>query len=201
MLLPCYFIVFILTNYNKYAIINVLLFGKDFIMQEFIQNMTLWLQDKGISSEIIIFIISMIPILELRGGLIASSLLGVSLVKASAICILGNIVPIPFILLFIRQIFEWLKKVKGINKIIYKLEDTAMKKSDTIQKSAFVGLMLFVGIPLPGTGAWTGSLIASLLDVKMKISVPAILCGLIMATIIMDILSYGGLAYIISLFN
>ena len=143
-------------------------------MQEFIQNMTLWLQDKGISSEIIIFIISMIPILELRGGLIASSLLGVSLVKASAICILGNIVPIPFILLFIRQIFE---------------------------KSAFVGLMLFVGIPLPGTGAWTGSLIASLLDVKMKISVPAILCGLIMATIIMDILSYGGLAYIISLFN
>lgn len=181
---------------NKYIIIR-----KDFNMQEIIENMTLWFQDKGISNELIVFIVSMLPIIELRGGLIASSLLGIDLIKASVICIAGNIVPIPFILLFIRKIFELLKKVKGINKIIYKLESTAMKKSDTIQKSAFIGLLLFVGIPLPGTGAWTGSLISALLDVKMKISVPAILCGLILATVIMDIVSYGGLAYIVGLFN
>ncbi len=170
-------------------------------MQGIIESITFWFQDRGISSEIIVFIVSMLPLIELRGGLIASSLLGIDLIKASVICILGNIVPIPFILLFIRKIFEWLKKVKGISKIIYKLEDKAMSKSDSIQKSAFVGLLLFVGIPLPGTGAWTGSLISALLNVKMKISVPAILCGLILATIIMDIVSYGGLSYIISLFN
>lgn len=170
-------------------------------MEGIIENVTFWFQERGISNELIVFIVSMLPLIELRGGLIASSLLGIKIIPASIICVLGNIVPIPFILLFIRKIFEWLKKVKGINKLIYKLEDKAMSKSDTIQKSAFIGLLLFVGVPLPGTGAWTGSLIASLLNVKMKISVPAIFCGLIMATIIMDIVSYGGLAYIISLFN
>lgn len=170
-------------------------------MEGIIENITLWCQDRGISSELIVFFISMVPILELRGGLIASSLLGIKLIPASIICIFGNIIPIPFILLFIRKIFEWLKKVKGINKLIYKIEDKAMSKSDSIKKGAFVGLLLFVGIPLPGTGAWTGSLIASLLNVKMKTSVPAIFLGLILATVIMDIVSYGGLAYIIGLFN
>lgn len=168
-------------------------------MEGIIESVTLWFQDRGISNELIVFIVSMLPLIELRGGLIASTILGIKLIPASIICILGNIVPIPFILLFIRKIFEWLKKVKGINKIIFKLEEKAMSKSDTIQKSAFIGLLLFVGIPLPGTGAWTGSLIASLLNVKMRTSVPAIFLGLILATIIMDIVSYGGLATIIGL--
>jgi uncharacterized membrane protein len=103
----------------------------------------------------------------------------------------GNIIPIPFILLFIKQIFKVLKKTKIFRGLIIKLEDRAMRKSDQVKKYEFWGLMLFVGIPLPGTGAWTGSLIASLLEIDIKKSSLAILCGIIMATVIMYIVSYG----------
>ena len=140
-----------------------------------------------ISREMVIFIISMIPILELRGGLLAASLLNISMVKAIPICILGNIIPIPFILLFIKQIFKWLKKTKIFRGLIIKMENRAMGKSDQIKRYEFLGLLLFVGIPLPGTGAWTGALIASLLEVDIKKSSIAILCGLFMASVIMYI--------------
>ena len=129
------------------------------LVQWFTDNLS-----QHISRELIIFIISMIPILELRGGLLAASLLKVSAAKAIPICIIGNIIPIPFILLFIRQIFKVLKKTKLFHGLIVKMEDRAMGKSDQIKRYEFFGLLLFVGIPLPGTGAWTGSLIASLLE-------------------------------------
>ncbi len=144
-----------------------------------------------ISPEGAVFIISMIPILELRGGLLAASLLKISAAKALPICIVGNIIPIPFILLFIRQIFKWMKKTKLFRGLIIKMEDRAMGKSDQIKRYEFLGLLLFVGIPLPGTGAWTGALIASLLEVDIKKSSIAILCGLFMASAIMYIVSYG----------
>ena len=144
-----------------------------------------------ISPEGAVFIISMIPILELRGGLLAASLLKISAAKALPICIVGNIIPIPFILLFIRQIFKWMKKTKLFRGLIIKMENRAMGKSDQIKRYAFLGLLLFVGIPLPGTGAWTGALIASLLEVDIKKSSIAILCGLFMASAIMYIVSYG----------
>ena len=144
-----------------------------------------------ISPEGAVFIISMIPILELRGGLLAASLLKISAAKALPICIVGNIIPIPFILLFIRQIFKWMKKTKTFRGLITKLENRAMGKSDQIKRYEFLGLLLFVGIPLPGTGAWTGALIASLLEVDIKKSSIAILCGLFMASVIMYIVSYG----------
>ena len=153
-----------------------------------------WFTDnlsQHISREMVIFIISMIPILELRGGLLAASLLKVSAAKAIPICIVGNIIPIPFILLFIKQIFKLLKKTKVFHNLIVKMENRAMGKSDQIKKYEFWGLVLFVGIPLPGTGAWTGSLIASLLEIDIKKSSMAILCGIIMATVIMYIVSYG----------
>ena len=139
----------------------------------------------------------MIPILELRGGLLAASLLKVSAAKAIPICIVGNIIPIPFILLFIKQIFKLLKKTKVFHNLIVKMENRAMGKSDQIKKYEFWGLVLFVGIPLPGTGAWTGSLIASLLDVDIKKSSLAILCGIIMATVIMYVVSYGVLGSLV----
>ena len=145
----------------------------------------------SVSKEVIVFLISMIPILELRGGLLAASLLKIPAVKAIPICIAGNIIPIPFILLFIRQIFKWLKKTKLFRGLIVKLENRAMGKSDQIKRYEFLGLLLFVGIPLPGTGAWTGSLIASLLEVDIKKSSIAIFCGLVMATVIMYVVSYG----------
>ena len=152
----------------------------------FSQNLSQYISPEGA-----VFIISMIPLLELRGGLLAASLLKISAAKAIPFCIVGNIIPIPFILLFIRQIFKVLKKTKLFRGLIIRLENRAMKKSDQVKKYEFWGLMLFVGIPLPGTGAWTGSLIASLLEIDIKKSSMAILCGIIMATVIMYIVSYG----------
>jgi len=144
-----------------------------------------------VSREAVVFLISMIPILELRGGLIVASLLQVPIIKAIPYCIIGNIIPIPFILLFIRQVFKWLKKIRLFRGIIEKLEERAMGKSDNIRRYEFWGLVLFVGIPLPGTGAWTGSLIAALLEVDFKKAVLAELLGIVMATVIMSFLSYG----------
>ena len=152
----------------------------------FSQNLSQYISPEGA-----VFIISMIPLLELRGGLLAASLLKISAAKAIPLCIVGNIIPIPFILLFIRQIFKVLKKTKLFRGLIIRLENRAMKKSDQVKKYEFWGLMLFVGIPLPGPGAWTGSLIASLLEIDIKKSSMAILCGIIMATVIMYIVSYG----------
>ena len=143
-----------------------------------------------VSEQAVIFIISMIPILELRGGLLAASLLEVPALSAIPLCIVGNIIPIPFILLFIRQIFKLLKKTRLFRRLIQKLEDRAMKKSDQIKKYEFWGLMLFVGIPLPGTGAWTGALIASLLEIDIRKSSLAIFGGILMATVIMYLFSY-----------
>ena len=140
-----------------------------------------------------IFIISMIPILELRGGLLAASpaLLDVPILQAIPICIVGNIIPVPFILLFITPLFDKLKKTKRIAPLVSRLETKAMAKSGKIEKYEFWGLVLFVGIPLPGTGAWTGSLIAALLDIPFKKAFTAVIIGICLATIIMSVVSYG----------
>lgn len=164
------------------------------------ESLAIWFANtlgQYVSREIVIFIISMIPILELRGGLLVASLLDVSILKAIPICIAGNIIPIPFILLFIKKIFKWMKKFKIFRGIIEKLENRAMGKSDSIKKGEFWGLALFVGIPLPGTGAWTGSLIAALLDIDIKKAVLAELLGVAIATIIMSFVSYGLLGALI----
>lgn len=144
-----------------------------------------------VSKEALIFIISLFPILELRGGLLAASLLKVNYLTALPLCVIGNILPIPFILLFIRKIFGWMKKSRVLRPLVEKLENRAMGRSDQIQKYEFLGLLLFVGIPLPGTGAWTGALIASLLQIDIKKSSVAILAGIALAAVIMSIVSYG----------
>lgn len=152
---------------------------------------------KYISAKAVVFIVSLMPILECRGGLVVASLLGVDIVEAIPICIIGNFLPIPFILLFIKKIFKWLKKFSTTEKIVTKLENRAMNKSDALKNGEFIGLMLFVGIPLPGTGAWTGSLIAALLDVDFKKALVAEFLGILIATVIMSILSYGLLARLV----
>lgn len=156
------------------------------------ESLAKWFTDVlgGIPPELVIFIISMIPILELRGGLIAAALLGVDIVPAIAICLVGNILPVPFILWFITPIFNWLKRTRLFRPLVEKLEKKSMGKSDKIQKYEFIGLILFVGIPLPGTGAWTGALIASLLNIPFKKAFPAILIGLLLATTIMCVITY-----------
>ena len=146
---------------------------------------------KYISAKAVVFIVSLMPILECRGGLIVASLLGVNIVEAIPICVIGNFIPIPFILLFIKRIFAWMKGYRPTEKLVTKLENRAEKKSDAL------GLMLFVGIPLPGTGGWTGSLIAALLDVDFKKALVAEIIGILIATVIMSIVSYGLLAQIV----
>ena len=143
-----------------------------------------------ISAQLLIFLISMIPVLELRGGLLVASMLHVPMWEAIPICIIGNIVPVPFILLLVTKIFEWMKRKGILVGLVNRLERRAMTKSETIQRYEFWGLVLFVGIPLPGTGAWTGSLIAALLGIKNRKAVPAVLLGILLATVIMCIVSY-----------
>ncbi len=150
-----------------------------------------------ISREMVIFLISMMPILELRGGLLAAKLLGVGILQAIPICVIGNIIPIPFILLFIKKILQWMKKTRLFARFAEWLERKAMGKSDQVRKYEFWGLVLFVGIPLPGTGGWTGSLIASLLDVDIRKASLAILLGIAIATVIMSFVSYGLLGVIL----
>ncbi len=145
----------------------------------------------SIPEELIIFLISMLPVLELRGGMIAAKLLGVELLKAFAICYIGNILPIPFILLFIRKIFRFLKKFKSTAKIVEKLEVRSMRKSEKVLKWRNWGLLAFVAVPLPGTGGWTGALIAALLDMRIKTSFPIIALGVLIANLIMSVFSYG----------
>lgn len=151
-----------------------------------------------VGKEVILFIISMVPILELRGGLLAASpaILDVDMWRAIPICIIGNLLPIPFILLLITKIFDWMKGTKRLKPIVEKLEAKAMSKSQNIEKYEFWGLVIFVGIPLPGTGAWTGALIAALLGVRFRKAFPAIVLGVLLAAFIMTIVSYvivGGL--------
>ena len=141
--------------------------------------------------ELIVFIISLMPILELRGGLIAAALLGLSGIKSFIICFIGNIIPIPFILWFITPLFDRLKKTKLFSGIVNKLEKKALNNKEQIEKLQYIGLLLFVGIPLPGTGAWTGSLIAALLDMDKKKALLYAILGVVMAGVIMMIVSYG----------
>ena len=150
-----------------------------------------------ISKEMIVFVISMVPILELRGGLLAASLLNIPIVRAIWYCVIGNIIPVPFILLLITPIFNRLKKPRLFRPMVEKLESRALGKSEQIERYEFWGLALFVGVPLPGTGAWTGALIASLLGIRFRKAFPAIILGIFIATIIISIVRYGLLGALI----
>ena len=150
--------------------------------------------------ELIVFIISLCPILELRGGLIAATLLGVKPVVAYIVSMIGKTLPVPFILLFITKVIDWMEKskVKWMKRVAKWLRNKAHKNKEKIEKYGYLGLVLFVGIPLPGTGAWTGCLVASVFDMDRKKSFLAVMTGIIMASIIMMILSYGLLGGIIN---
>lgn len=160
---------------------------KDALIQWFVVNL-----GGKVSKQFIVFLISMVPILELRGGLLAAgpAVLDVAKWQAIPICIIGNLIPIPFILLLITKVFDWMKGTKKLKPMVEKLEAKALSKSGKIEKYEFWGLVLFVGIPLPGTGAWTGALIASLLGIRFRKAFPAIVLGVLVAAFIMAILSY-----------
>lgn len=160
-------------------------------MSEQLAQYIVSLLDGKVASELIAFIISMLPVLELRGGLIAAKLMDVDFFRAFIICFIGNMLPIPFILFFIRKIFGYLKRFKKIEKAIEKLEMRSVRKAENVKKYRLWGLFLFVAIPLPGTGAWTGALIADLFDIRVKHSLPVIAVGVLVAGLIVSALSYG----------
>jgi uncharacterized membrane protein len=154
------------------------------------ETLTEFFRSIGLSNELVIFAISMLPILELRGGLIAAAILGVPWYIAFPVCFVANMLPIPFVLMFIRRIFKWMRKIKWLQKPIDKLEAKTRKKGEKIQKGWLIGLLLFVGIPLPGTGAWTGALAADLFDIRIRHSLPTIALGVALAGCIMLVVSY-----------
>ncbi len=145
----------------------------------------------SLNKELVIFIISLFPIWELRGGMLAASLLHVRCINALIICIIGNFVPIPFILVFLEYVLGLLEKWNITARFVRWLEKKVNKNRKQIDKYGYLGLILFVGIPLPGTGAWTGSLVAVMLGLNKKKAFVCIIIGILLASLIMSIVSYG----------
>lgn len=140
----------------------------------FIQNV--------LGPEISTFLIAMLPILELRGALPLGIAMGLPIPLAYLLAVLGNMVPVPFIILFIRKIFEWMRKYSRVlGNLVERIERRAREKAKTFYKYELIGLVLLVAIPLPGTGAWTGALVAALLEIRLKVAIPCILLGVLLA--------------------
>ncbi len=137
-------------------------------------------------------IVSMIPVIELRGAIPLGVGLGLSHFDAMWVSMLGNMLPVPFIILFIRPIFKWMtRKSEKLGRVVEKLEARAEGKWDKVHKYQFFGLAIFVGIPLPGTGAWTGALIAAVMDMRMRSALPSITLGVVMAGLLVTGITYG----------
>ena len=143
-----------------------------------------------------VFFLSMVPVLELRAAIPIGATLGLEWVANYLICVIGNMIPVPIILLFVRHVLEWMKKIPRLDKIALWVENKAQKNTPKVQKYASLGLLIFVALPLPGTGAWTGALVAAMLDMRMKYAVPSIFCGVLIAGLIMSLASYGLVSFL-----
>ena len=151
-----------------------------------------WLTGTVAGKFISTFFISMVPVVELRAGLPYGIALGLEYPLALLAAVVGNILPVPFIIIFVERVFAWIRKhMPALDGFVTRLENKAHLKSDGVQKYGPIALMLFVGIPLPGTGAWTGSLIAALLDLNPRKAIPFIVLGVFLAAAIMTALTYG----------
>jgi len=139
---------------------------------------------------------AMVPVVELRGAIPIGIGMGLELWLSVLVSIIGNLIPVPFIMLFIRQIFRWMRKVsKTFARIVDKMEAKAAKHSDKVTRYGFWGLFILVAIPLPGTGAWTGALVAAMMELRFKTALPAIFAGVVAAGIIVSIVSYGAFTF------
>ena len=153
--------------------------------------MITWLTSTTLGKLIATFFISMAPIIELRGGLPYGIALGLDYPVALAAAVLGNMVPVPFILLLIRRIFDWLRGTRLFGPRIDWLERRAHLKGRMVRKYRLPGLIILVAIPLPGTGAWTGALVADVLDLRLRTALPAIALGVLIAGIITTTVTCG----------
>lgn len=138
------------------------------------------------------FVMAMVPVIELRGAIPYGVINGLSVPAALLISIVGNLVPVPVLLIFTKRVFAWLRtKSNGLNRMVLRLEAKADSKKETVERYEFLGLMLLVAIPLPGTGAWTGCLVAAMMELKFKKSFPAIALGVVIAGLIVTGVTYG----------
>ncbi len=150
-----------------------------------------------IGKVLVTLFVSMVPIIELRGAIPIATGMGLSPAIAIPVAIIGNLIPVPFIIVFIKKIFAWMRRVSPkLNGIVDKMEAKAEKNKEKVLKYAFWGLALFVAIPLPGTGAWTGALVAAMLDMPLKKAFPSIVIGVLGAGIVISFVSYGAAALI-----
>lgn len=141
--------------------------------------------------ETALFLVSMIPLIELRGSVILGAALKLPWFKTFLLCVAGNLLPIPFVILFIKRIFSLLKGVPAFRGLLRWYEDRLLKKAEEVKGLSFWGLALFVAVPLPGTGAWTGAGAAALLDMPLRRAFPAIALGVLICGGIMTVSSYG----------
>lgn len=160
------------------------------VVREEEKMFSLWGSTAG--NIIMTFLVSMVPVIELRGAIPLGVLNGLDVGTAMIVSVIGNLIPVPFIIIFIRKIFKWMQKQsEALAKIVHKMEEKADKKKEQVLKYEFWGLLILVAIPLPGTGAWTGALVAAMLDMQLKRAFPAIALGVIVASIIVTIATYG----------
>lgn len=156
------------------------------------ENILDWFYHTAAGELFYTFLMSMAPIVELRGGIPLGVGLGLPVWQAFLAAVAGNMIPVPFIIVFIRRIFKWLQaKSPRLDRLVRRLEDKAHLKGRLVRKYKYLGLMILVAIPLPGTGAWTGSLVAAFLDMRLRDAVPAIFAGVLIAGLIISVLAYG----------
>ena len=141
--------------------------------------------------EVALFLVSMIPIVELRGSIILGAAMNMNWLTVFLISFIGNILPIPLVILFGKKILKWLERIPCLRKLSTWYQEKLLKKAHKVTKYSLIGLCLFVAIPLPGTGAWSGAAIAALLDLKIKQAYPVIVLGVFIAGVIMTLASYG----------
>ncbi len=144
---------------------------------------------------ILTFLVAMVPVVELRGAIPFGVVRGLNLWTAIIASVLGNLVPVPFIILFIRRIFAWMRAhMPKLDGLVTRMEKKAEKNRAAVEKYAFWGLAILVAIPLPGTGAWTGALVAAMMEMRLKRAFPAIVIGVVIAGVIVSIVTYGAQA-------
>ena len=141
------------------------------------------------------FLVAMVPVVELRGAIPFGVVRGLNLWTAIIASMLGNLIPVPFIILFIRKIFAWMRAhMPKLDGLVIRMEKKAEKNRAAVEKYAFWGLVILVAIPLPGTGAWTGALVAAMMEIRLKRAVPAIAIGVAIAGVIVSVITYGAQA-------
>ena len=141
------------------------------------------------------FLVAMVPVVELRGAIPFGVVRGLNIWTAILASVLGNLVPVPFIILFIRRIFAWMRAhMPKLDGLVTRMEKKAEKNRAAVEKYAFWGLAILVAIPLPGTGAWTGALVAAMMEMRLKRAFPAIAIGVVIAGVIVSVITYGAQA-------